>query len=50
MLRRTFDASLRHRAVLYLRMSSEQQSKRSPVQQEAEITKRLQALWLGLSY
>ena len=44
MLRRNFDPSLPHRVVLYLRMSSKLQNERSPDQQQAEITKRMEAL------
>ncbi len=44
MLRRVFDPLLQYRVVLYLRMSSDLQNKRSPEQQEAEISKRLKAL------
>ncbi|QGJ68594.1 Recombinase domain-containing protein [Planctomycetales bacterium 10988] len=44
MLRRCFDPTLSYRAVLYLRMSSDLQNKRSPVQQEAEIRQRIKSL------
>ncbi len=44
MLRHNFDPLLPHRVVLYLRMSTDLQNKRSPEQQQAEITRRLKAL------
>lgn len=44
MLKRKFDPRTAHRAVLYLRMSSDAQNPRSPDQQEYEIRQRLQAL------
>lgn len=49
MLRRNFDPFLPHRAVLYLRVSSELQNKRSPEQQQAEIELRLNTLSLPWS-
>lgn len=44
MLKRTFDPKLVYRVVVYLRMSSDQQNKRSPEQQLDEIQKRLKAM------
>jgi DNA invertase Pin-like site-specific DNA recombinase len=44
MLKRFFDPKLAYRVVLYLRMSSDQQNKRSPEQQQREIETRLRAL------
>lgn len=44
MLKRTFNFHLPHRCVVYLRMSSEGQNKRSPDQQLAEIKERLKRL------
>ena len=44
MLKRNFDHSLSYRVVIYLRMSSELQNKRSPEQQLNEIKKRLKSL------
>jgi len=41
MLKRTFDLRLPYRVVIYLRMSSDEQNKRSPDQQRAEIMQRL---------
>lgn len=43
MLSRKFDPNRPYRAVVYVRMSSDQQNPRSPAQQEAEIKRRLQA-------
>lgn len=44
MLKRFFDPRLAYRVVVYLRMSTDQQNKRSPEQQLEEITRRLKAL------
>ncbi|MDP6718293.1 MAG: recombinase family protein, partial [Pirellulaceae bacterium] len=44
MLKRSFDPTLVYLVVVYLRMSSESQNKRSPKQQLREIKKRLKAL------
>jgi DNA invertase Pin-like site-specific DNA recombinase len=44
MLKRIFDPKLAYRVVVYLRMSSDQQNKRSPEQQLAEIKRSLKAL------
>ena len=44
MLKRFFDPTLVYRVVVYLRMSSELQNKRSPQQQLNEIKRRLKAL------
>jgi len=44
MLKRNFDPTLRLRVLVYLRMSGDQQNKRSPDQQLAEIQRRLKAL------
>jgi DNA invertase Pin-like site-specific DNA recombinase len=42
-LKRVFDPHRPHRAVIYLRMSSDMQNPRSPDQQRAEIMRRIQA-------
>lgn len=42
--RKIFDPNLLYRVVLYLRMSSDMQNERSPLQQRAEIERRLKAL------
>jgi DNA invertase Pin-like site-specific DNA recombinase len=47
MLKRAFDPKLVYWVVVYLRMSSDQQNKRSPEQQLAEIKRCLKALRLG---
>ena len=44
MLKRVFDSKLVYRCIAYLRMSSDQQNKRSPEQQIDEIQRRLKAL------
>ncbi len=44
MLKRFFDPKLGYRVVVYLRMSSDQQNKRSPEQQLAEINRCLKTL------
>jgi len=44
MLKRFFDPKLAYRIAVYLRMSSDQQNKRSPEQQLAEIKRTLKAL------
>lgn len=46
MLKRIFDPKLAYRVVVYLRMSSDQQNKRSPDQQLAEIRRCLKAFRL----
>lgn len=46
MLKRVFDLKLVYRAIVYLRMSSDQQNKRSPEQQLAEIKRCLKTLRL----
>ena len=44
MLKRVFDPKRQYRVVLYVRMSSDNQNRRSPEQQIQEINRRLQAL------
>src|SRR4051812_175664 len=46
MLKRTFEFNRVYDVVLYLRMSSDQQNKRSPEQQKAEINRTLKRLKL----
>ena len=46
MLKRNFDVKKSYRVVLYLRMSSDDQNKRSPEQQKKEINLRLKSLRL----
>jgi DNA invertase Pin-like site-specific DNA recombinase len=46
MLKRTFNLYLPYRVVLYLRMSSDLQNKRSPEQQKKEIFRRIKAMKL----